>query len=244
MTPAAAGRGLPVAAGAVAMAAAWAVLAGSSVGVPHQHAGAGGVSGFALAVVMWQAMVVAMMTPTVAPWIAAYVTFVSPGRTRPWQAAASFASGYFAAWLAYSAGMAGVQVLAGRAESVRAVLASPAAAGVALLAAGLYQFLPAKTACLTHCRNPIGFFLARWRRGPTSGFRLGLAHGAYCLGCCWLLMATALALGLMNLAWMAVVTAIVVVEQLAPRGLAFGRVAGVALAAWGGWLLAARWLAG
>ncbi|MEZ5291132.1 MAG: DUF2182 domain-containing protein [Vicinamibacterales bacterium] len=241
---AAATRGLPVAAAVVATAAAWAALAGSSLGPPHQHASESGVSAFGLAVLMWQAMAVAMMTPTVVPWVSAYVTFVSSGRTSPWQAGASFASGYFVAWLAYSAAMAGLQVLAGHVESVRAALASPAFGGAALLAAGLYQFVPSKAACLTHCRNPLGFFLARWRSGPPGGFRLGLAHGAYCLGCCWLLMGTALVLGLMNLAWMAVVTAIVVVEQLAPWGVAFGRAAGLGLAAWGMWLMAGPWLAG
>ena len=107
-----------------------------------------------------------------------------------------------------------------------------------LVSAGAFQFVPLKGACLAHCRNPLSYFLARWNNGPIGGFRLGVSHGAYCLGCCWLLMLTALAMGVMNLAWMAVLTVVVALEQVAPAGVWVGRAFGVVLIAWGAWLLA------
>ena len=93
--------------------------------------------------------------------------------------------------------------------------------------------MPLKGACLAHCRSPLGYFIARWQDGPIGGFRLGLSHGAYCLGCCWLVMLTTLAMGVMNLAWMAVLTMIVALEQVAPGGIWLGRGFGVLLIAWG-----------
>src|SRR5678815_1456869 len=96
-----------------------------------------------------------------------------------------------------------------------------------------FQFAPIRQACLTHCRNPLSYLLSRWHGGPPAAFRLGAVHGAYCLGCCWLLMLTGFAVGLMNLAWMAVLTIVVAVEQTAPGGVWLGRLFGVGLAAWG-----------
>ena len=106
-------------------------------------------------------------------------------------------------------------------------------AGVLLVAAGLSQFLPLKRACLSHCRNPLTYFLARWKNGPTGGFRLGLTHGAYCLGCCWLVMLSGFGVGLMNLAWMALLTVVLCLEQVAPGGERIGQAAGLGMAAWG-----------
>ena len=111
------------------------------------------------------------------------------------------------------------------------VLAAPLGA-VVLIAAGLFQFAPARRACLTHCRNPLTHLLARWR-GGVSGFRIGLAHGAHCVGCCWALMATAFAVGVMNLWWMAALAAIAAIEQTAPHGDRVGGAFGLALAGWG-----------
>ncbi len=188
---------------------------------------------------MWLAMVVVMMTPTVTPWVRAYATLVAPlpGR-RSWRASTTFVAGYLAVWLAYSLGMAALQVaLTAAGTLVDSRLTTPAG-GLVLIAAGLYQFAPLKAACLTHCRNPLTYFLARWQNGPVGGFRMGLAHGTYCLGCCWAVMLTALALGVMNLAWMLALTAIVAVEQMLPAGVRVGRVFGALLVGWGTWLLA------
>jgi predicted metal-binding membrane protein len=165
---------------------------------------------------MWFGMMAAMMTPAVWPWVAAFHRFGH--RTRAWHTAV-FAAGYLAAWLAYSVVAAGAQLglqRAGTLDPMRG-LAPVAGAGLLVLA-GLYQFAPLKRACLTHCRNPLSYLLARWHDGPMGGFRMGLGHGLYCVGCCWALMATALAVGVMNLWWMAALAGVAFIEQAVPRG--------------------------
>ena len=106
-------------------------------------------------------------------------------------------------------------------------------AGVLLLLAGLFQFAPWKRACLPHCRNPLRYLLARWRGVPRDGFPLGRAHGAYCVGCCWLLMLTGLAVGVMNMTWMAVLTLLVALEQALPQGQRVAAAFGALMAGWG-----------
>ena len=102
-----------------------------------------------------------------------------------------------------------------------------------LLAAGLYHLSPAKNACLSHCRSPAQFLSRHYRPGRTGALRLGFIHGAYCAGCCWLLMALLFVLGVMNLAWIAVLTLLVAAEKLLPRGRTIALVTGMALLVWG-----------
>lgn len=187
---------------------------------------------------MWLAMVVVMMTPTVLPWLRAYATLVAPTPAeRAWHLSVPFAGGYFAVWLAYSVAMAAVQVALVAAGALVDDRLALRAGALVLIAAGAWQFAPVKAACLTHCRNPLTYFLARWKDGPVGGFRMGVAHGWFCLGCCWAVMLTALALGVMNLAWMAVLTVVIALEQIAPAGVFVGRVFGVVLLGWGVWRL-------
>jgi predicted metal-binding membrane protein len=110
-------------------------------------------------------------------------------------------------------------------------------AGGFLIAAGLYQLTPLKTACLNHCRGPAAFLVAHWRTGLLGAFRMGIAHGAYCLGCCAVLMLLLFVGGVMNLVWIAGLTLIVAVEKLAPFGAVVARVIGAALIAGGASLL-------
>ena len=109
--------------------------------------------------------------------------------------------------------------------------------GALLAGAGLFQWSPLKNACLTNCRSPFGFFLTNWREGGRGALVMGLRHGVQCVGCCWLLMALMLLTGAMNLLWMSVLTAFVLIEKVAPGGVWVGRVAGLLLAGWGAWLL-------
>jgi predicted metal-binding membrane protein len=170
---------------------------------------------------MWLAMMTAMMAPVAWPWIVAFQRFGADARARSAGAVAatlSFSSGYLVAWLGYSIlaaalqrGLTALGIFDGHPWS------SAVRAGI-LIGAGAYQFAPLKRACLSHCRNPITYFLTRWRNGPTAGFRLGLGHGVFCVGCCWALMATALAVGMANLWWMAALTAVAFVEQVIPHG--------------------------
>ena len=106
-------------------------------------------------------------------------------------------------------------------------------AAALLIAAGLYQLSPLKEACLRHCRNPAQFLSRHYRPGPTGAFRLGVYHGAYCVGCCWLLMALLFVGGVMNLAWIALLTLLVAAEKLLPGGRWIALVTGAAFIAWG-----------
>jgi len=105
----------------------------------------------------------------------------------------------------------------------------PRIAGALVLAAGLYQFTPFKSVCLNHCRSPIGFLMEHWRDGWFGAFSMGLRHGLYCAGCCWLLFVILVPLGLMNLAAMGVVTVVVFAEKTLPRGDRIATVVGVLL---------------
>ena len=157
----------------------------------------------------------------------AYATLVTPVKgARPWRATGVFTAGYLIVWLAYSVVAALLQVTLARAGLLLDDRLATALGGVVLVVAGAFQFMPLKGACLAHCRSPLSYFIAHWKDGPIGGLRLGLAHGAYCLGCCWLVMLTALAMGVMNLTWMALLTLIVVVEQVAPGGMWVGRMCG------------------
>jgi predicted metal-binding membrane protein len=171
--------------------------------------------------------------------VRAYYRFSGGGRAADTGATARFAAGYLLAWLAYAIGAALLQRVL-----LRTALMPPASdvviprvGAVILLVAGLYQFAPLKRACLTHCRTPLGYFLTRWRNGPMGAFRMGLQHGLFCVGCCWALMATAFAVGVMNVWWMAALGVLAFVEQVAPQGQMLRRALGTAFLVAGIWRL-------
>ena len=182
-------------------------------------------------VMMWWVMMAAMMLPSAAPAILLYGR-VRNVRSRDPTIANScvFLLGYLAVWMLFSIIAASAQwLLIGPSM---AVAASPAAAAM-LIAAGGYQLSPLKAACVRQCRSPVHFITRHWQPGPAGAVRLGVMHGAYCLGCCWLLMALLFVGGIMNPLWIAGLTIMVALEKLAPGGQFFGRVAGVALIGWG-----------
>ena len=190
---------------------------------------------------MWFGMMALMMGPTVWPWIRVFDRLGNSRASLAARTAASviFTSGYLGAWLIYAVAAAAVQLLLAGAGQFDAMRGLAPAAGTGLLAlAGLFQFAPLKHACLMHCRNPLSFFLSRWRDGASGGFRMGFGHGLFCVGCCWALMATSLVVGVMSLWWMAALAAIVFVEQVVPGGdrlripLGITLVAGAALRLW------------
>ena len=115
---------------------------------------------------------------------------------------------------------------------------SPWLGGALLIAAGAYQMTPLKQACLQHCRSPVHFLSGHWRKGAGGAFRMGLGHGLYCLGCCWVLMALLFVGGVMNLLWIAALAAFVLLEKVIPRGVLVGRIAGGAMILGGLWLIA------
>jgi predicted metal-binding membrane protein len=167
---------------------------------------------------MWVGMMAAMMAPTVWPWVQAFHRLADAARS-PVRATFAFVVGYVAAWSGYALAAAAAQTALASAGVVDPLHGLEGVLGsVVLIVAGLYQFAPLKRACLTHCRSPFSYLLARWRNGPGSGFRIGLGHGIYCVGCCWALMATALAVGMASVWWMAAIGLATFVEQVVAHG--------------------------
>jgi predicted metal-binding membrane protein len=192
-----------------------------------------------LTFLMWAVMMVGMMVPSAAPAVLLYASMARGTRERgaPFPGVWVFALGYLAAWTSFSALVTVLQL-----ALERVALLSPMAetegrwlAGALLVAAGAWQWLPVKAACLRHCRAPFQFFLTRWRPGGRGAFAMGLEHGLFCLGCCWALMLLVFVGGVMNLAWVALIAGFVLVEKLAPFGPATGRVAGAVLMLLGAW---------
>jgi predicted metal-binding membrane protein len=211
-------------------------------GMPGMDTGAG--PGIPWLAGMWAIMMVAMMLPSAAPTILLFGS-VSRRRAqegRPSVPVAVFTLGYLAVWVFYAivAGVIQWELHRLTLLSPTMAAASPLLAGGLLIAAGLYQWFPLKGACLSHCRSPLHFFSTEWREGTGGALAMGMRHGTYCVGCCWLLMALLFVAGVMNLAWVVVLAGFVLVEKLLPRGLWVSRVAGLALVAWGVWLLAGR----
>lgn len=215
---------------------AWLYLARMARG--HSH----GSADFGIAFVMWTIMMIAMMLPSALPFVWAFGGEHGRRRERnlPYVSAAVFLAGYFALWTAFSAFAAALQqglhdaaMLSARMSAISSFFA-----GAILLAAGVYQWTPFKEACLRHCRSPLSFLLSDWREGSWGAFRMGIDHGLFCLGCCWLLMLLPLASGVMNLAWMGAITGFILIEKAAPGGPWFGRAAGAAMACAGLWMMA------
>jgi predicted metal-binding membrane protein len=163
----------------------------------------------------WVVMMGAMMFPSVAPTVALYARMTR--RRSPWLALL-LAAGYLATWsvagaLAYLLARAAAPVAG---DVLAWDRAGRALAGATLLAAALYELTPLKDACLGRCRSPLGFLLGAWREGWTGALQMGARHGAWCVGCCWALMASLFALGVMSIAWMAFVAALIAAEKLLP----------------------------
>jgi predicted metal-binding membrane protein len=194
-------------------------------------------AGAAVFVAIWTVMMVAMMLPGAAPMI---FMFASAQARRGRGVAVPtwiFVAGYLLIWAA--AGLAvyalveiGSALATGLAPAARSRW-GPLALGITVAAAGLYQFTPIKRVCLDHCRSPLAFIAQHWRDGRVGALAMGLRHGAYCFGCCWALFAVLVAAGVMSLAWMLLLTLVVCVEKLFPRGRLAGAVTGVALIAVG-----------
>lgn len=205
---------------------------GQAMGMPMA-----GPPALELLVPMWIVMMIAMMVPSAAPTI---LLFDSVARRRRIIGVATastsvFTLGYLLVWTTYAMVAAVAQW-----ELHRLALLSPSMAsarpwlgGGLLIAAGVYQWLPAKNACLSHCRSPMGFLSSEWREGTRGALLMGIRHGSYCVGCCALLMALLFVSGVMNLLWVAGIAAFVFAEKLVPGGRSLGRVAGLLLVAWG-----------
>lgn len=192
--------------------------------------------------VMWGVMMVAMMLPSATPLL---VLFARSQRPRLGPAEGSLrtgmlGAGYLVVWLGWSGLAAALQwwLHAWLLLSPDAALASTVTGGAVLITAGLYQITPWKRACLARCQSPLGFLLARWRPGRVGAFRMGWAHGVYCVGCCWALMALLFVGGVMNMTWIAALAVFVLLEKVV-AGVWMSYASGGVLLAWGVYVLRA-----
>ena len=183
--------------------------------------------------VMWVVMMTAMMVPAAAPMV---LTFAVVQRKRREQDRAAvptvvFLLGYAAVWTAFAAAAALAQWRLHEADLLSATMASTSTrlGGALLLVAGVFQWTPLKQACLTKCRSPLSFVMTEWREGRAGAFVMGVRHGAYCVACCWALMALLFVAGVMNLLWIAGLAILVLVERVLPGGVGVSRVVGVLL---------------
>ncbi|HYZ91882.1 MAG TPA: DUF2182 domain-containing protein [Actinomycetota bacterium] len=180
---------------------------------------------------MWVAMMAAMMFPAAAPMILMY------GRMQRSSSGsvALFTGSYIVLWFAFGAVafLLGAFVETQASKSDWVAMNWARAGGALLVLAGLYQLTPLKDVCLRHCRTPLGFVMSHWRAGKAGAVRMGLTHGLYCLGCCWLMFLVLVPLGVMNVAAMVAVAFVVFAEKVVPWGRGFGRVAAAGFIAYG-----------
>jgi predicted metal-binding membrane protein len=179
--------------------------------------------------VMWAVMMVGMMLPSAAPMILLVLrVYRRRGDSRSRLHGFLFVGGYLLAWAAFSAVAAALQILLHRAALLTPEMVAHSAifAAAILLVAGVYQWLPAKDACLAHCRAPLASLTKHWREGTWGALEMGAHHGLFGVGCCWALMALLFAVGVMNLLWVALIAAFVLAEKIAPPALRLSRLAG------------------
>ncbi len=232
---------------ALSAGAAWLVLLYMAWGMAHMDQPAAtllmpamtrwGPGDLALVFLMWVIMMAAMMLPSAIPMVQTFARSAGPDATA---LTAGFVAGYLAIWTAFSAlatlaqwGLLELRLITPMMDS-----ASRWLSGVLLLGAGAFQFTSLKNACLSRCRSPLGFLMTEWRPGIRGAALMGLRHGSYCAGCCAMLMLLLFVLGVMNLAWIAVLSLIVLAEKvLWSDGIWPPRALGAGLALWGGYLL-------
>jgi predicted metal-binding membrane protein len=237
-------RAVVLAALAAVALVAWVYLAWTSA---HQSS-AGGMIGMDMAspelggwsaadvlltFLMWAIMMIGMMTPSVAPMLLIYARVARHAneRAQPFASTGWFAAGYLLAWVIFAAAATLLQWLLNQAALMTPAmaLASEPLGGALLVAAGLYQWTPFKDACLGQCRSPFQFIQSRggFRSDRGGSIRLGLEHGAFCIGCCWALMLLLFLVGVMNLLWIAALAALVLVEKAFRGGRYVARATGI-----------------
>jgi predicted metal-binding membrane protein len=234
---------------------AWAYLLYMSWGMSHMDVGAAmtlmprmvswQAVDLALVFAMWTIMMTAMMLPSAAPTILLFAA-VSRSRARPGTVlqTAAFVTGYLAIWTAFSlvATLAQWGLLEARLVLPSMEARSPSIGGSLLIAAGAFQLTPLKQVCLSNCRSPVAFIMTEWRKGARGAFVMGVRHGLYCLGCCWLLMLLLFVLGVMNVLWIALLCVLILGEKTLPNGHWLSRASGILFIVWGlALLVGVRW---
>jgi len=216
----------------------WFYLIKTAEGMPAMQIPAWDAVYFWMMFLMWAVMMIGMMLPSATPMVLIYagVARKAAGHGMPVAPIGAFISGYIAMWLGFSLFATLTQWGLDRAALLSPMMVSNSVElGAALLVvAGIYQWLPIKDACLHHCRSPAHFIATHWRPGSIGAFKMGLSHGAFCLGCCWVLMSLLFVGGVMNLLWIAVIALFVLLEKVMPFGDISGRVMGFLMIVAGG----------
>ena len=198
---------------------------------------------FAFVFLMWAVMMVGMMTPSVAPLILLYarVGRQAAAESQPFATSAFLAGGYLSAWILFSFAATIAQWAVERQGWLTPAMSSESITfgGLTLIAAGLYQWTPLKDACLRQCQFPLQFIQRHggFRADAIGSFKLGARHGAYCIGCCWMLMTLLFVGGVMNVFWIALISIFVLAEKVVPVGRLISRLAGTLFFAVGVWLI-------
>ena len=192
---------------------------------------------FLLMYIMWFVMMIGMMIPSASPMILVFaaVNRKRKEKDRPYVPTFVFMLGYLAIWALFSLFATGAQfylveygLLGHSMKSTSSIFG-----GIILLAAGIFQWTPLKNVCLDHCRSPLDFIMNKWREGYKGAFLMGIKHGTFCLGCCWVLMLILFVTGVMNLFWVAVIAIFVLIEKVSKNGLLIGRISGLLLILYG-----------
>lgn len=241
-----------VAAGlAFAVLAAWSYLFYQAWAMEHMDVvemampslGPWGIPDLALVFTMWSIMMLGMMAPAVSPVVLLFTRIQEDRRSQgqPFVKSWIFLLGYLVVWTVFSLLATAAQWALHAVAQLSPMMdrASPLAGGVILMVAGVYQWTPAKHACLARCRSPLAFLLAEWREGGRGALLMGLRHGLVCTGCCWALMLVLFAVGVMNLYWVAALALFVLMEKTVPGGPLLAKGAGLLLVTWGTWMVVA-----
>lgn len=186
-----------------------------------------------LSIVMWSVMMIAMMLPTATPMVLSFTRLQHQreARSKAIRLTGWFSAGYLGAWIVFSLTAAFAQWALYSSNLMTSTMgsATPLLAGAILVAAGLFQRSGLKEACLTKCRSPLNFLLDEWRPGSRGALIMGLRHGLFCVGCCWVLMLLMFVGGVMNLTWMAAITIYVLLEKILPTVRMFASLTGIFL---------------
>ena len=226
---------------------AWAYMIYMSWGMKHMDAGATmaimprmthwGAIDLLLVLAMWAIMMAAMMLPSTVPMVLSFAFLSRQGRAQrlPYVQTSVFILGYLAVWSGFGllATLAQWGLLEARLVTPMMVSATPLLGGALLIIAGVFQLTPLKRACLGKCASPLGFLLSEWRDGTLGAWIMGFRHGAYCVGCCGLLMALLFVFGVMNLLWVAALSIYVMLEKMLPQKRWLPFAGAVLLIGWG-----------
>ena len=191
---------------------------------------------------MWSVMMTAMMLPSAMPMILVFSTVNRKHHSLGNQFVPTwiFLFGYLIIWVIFSLVMALIQFILHNLALVSSEIkiVNPAFSGIILISAGAYQFTRVKEVCLKNCQSPLGFMMDYWKEGKLGAFIMGLRHGLYCVGCCWILMIILFAAGVMNLLWVSLIAIFIFLEKVIQRNSMFSYISGFLLLIWGLGLIA------